>query len=108
MGHNTMELVMITEVVPGLSYNSVTFDFIIHLDRNELRTIEFIGGRYNWSDALACYCDVGENTFTWEEAQSLAECFSKDTDGGHSMFPMLDVNSALHDKLSTLFIEVYI
>jgi hypothetical protein len=68
----------------------------IHLTAEDIQTIEFVGGRYAWSDALLNFApsiEEGERYAYLElaehEAWELVEAFEQDTEGGHSMFPML-------------------
>lgn len=89
------------------------------LTPDDWRALDFIGGRYSWSDALYRICrhscaescpDVDscmsreDNTHTFYIpeylAWELAEAFEADTEGGHSPFPMLDPRSELYAKLT--------
>jgi hypothetical protein len=80
------------------------------------QTIRFVGYRYAWSDALIgnlkmtsaeCIahsvddCDEGTHIYTLTEplAWDIQSAFEADTEGGHSMFPMLAPDSDLYAKL---------
>ena len=76
----------------------------IELTSDNIKTIVFVGGRYAWSDALLSVTeeeDDGTSTVELDEqgAQDLLKAFLSDTEGGHSMFPMLDNKSELGEKL---------
>lgn len=70
----------------------------LNLTHDDIRTIAFVGHRYNWSDALWRYSD-GEHDIPEPEAWAIREAFEADTEGGHSPFPMLDPRSELASKL---------
>ena len=76
----------------------------IELTRDDLKTIQFVGGRYAWSEARSSAAgeeDDGTATVELEEheAWDMAEAFKSDTEGGHSYFPLLDIGSDLATKL---------
>ena len=73
--------------------------YTIELSEDDVRTIAFVGSRYAWSEALLAL-EVGRNELTEPEAWGIAEAFDSDAEGGHSMFPMLDLHSALAEKLA--------
>lgn len=68
------------------------------LTADDITTIDFVSSGYAWADALSCY-EEGENTLTESDAWDLKESFESDTEGGHSLFPMLDERSELYAKL---------
>lgn len=72
----------------------------LFLTPEEMRDIAFVGGRYCWSEALLANCEAGENAIPEPVAWELAEAFERDTEGGHSPFPMLSGRSDLCDKLT--------
>lgn len=89
--------------------------YTLILTDDDWRTIHFVGGRYSWSAALlkhynggtVCHdedCDMADGThrirLREHEAWALQEAFEEDTEGGHSMFPMLACDSELYGKLS--------
>ena len=68
-----------------------------------MKTIQFVGGRYAWSEALSSAAneeDDGTATIELEEheAWEMAEAFKSDTEGGHSYFPLHDIASQLASK----------
>lgn len=73
----------------------------LELTDADIDTIAFVGGRYEWSDALR-HLEPGVNELTEGEAWALAEAFEADTEGGHSYFPLLDSHSDLAGKLMQL------
>lgn len=73
----------------------------LELSAGDVKTIAFVGYRYGWSDSLGSLAE-GVNTLAEHEAWEIAEACESDTEGGHSYFPMLDPNSDLAGKLSTL------
>ena len=68
------------------------------LTEDDVSTIGFVAGRYCWADALYLL-DIGENDIPEHEAWKIKEEFERDTEDGHSLFPMLDSCSELHEKL---------
>jgi len=72
--------------------------YAIILTEDDVNTIAFVGNRYAWSEALLAL-EAGENKLTEPEAWSIKEAFERDTEGGHSLFPMLDARSDLAAKL---------
>lgn len=93
--------------------------YTLTLTPQDWQTIFFVGARYGWSAALMEHCrhslaiegcpeydtcdgrETRLHTFTIPEhtAWELKEAFESDTEGGHSMFPMLQTPSALSVKL---------
>lgn len=72
----------------------------INLTEEDIDTIDFVGHRYAWSEALqGLASEPGELVLAEHEAWELAEAFESDCEGGHSMFPMLDTDSDLYRKL---------
>ncbi len=76
----------------------------LFLTAEDITTLEWVNGRYSWSDRLLSMCVEGDNEFFESEAWSLIESFKEDTEGGHSYFPCLDHSSELATKLFA-FIE---
>lgn len=62
-------------------------------------TALFVGDRYAWSAALIRLADIGENDLSEPDAWDLRDAFESDTEGGHSLFPMLDPRSDLAQRL---------
>jgi hypothetical protein len=93
----------------------------IQFSDSEVSDIYFVGNRYCWSDALqkviskygneiekgdeflgnGVECNMPEHV-AWE----LQEAFNQDTEGGHSMFLMLDHKSGLAGKLIQFYERV--
>jgi hypothetical protein len=71
----------------------------LHLTESEMKDICFVGYRYGWSNSLAKHCNIGDNDLSELVAWEIREAFDSDTEGNHSMFPMLDSNSELYEKL---------
>ena len=78
------------------------------LTEQDMKTVDFVGERYNWSEALQgiyrrCETTTGHDGDTYlipeHEAWVLRDAFDADTEGGHCMFPMLDGSSDLARKL---------
>ena len=65
----------------------------------DVLTIAFVGARYAWSEALTGLAE-GVHEFGEAEAWHIAEAFDADTEGGHTMFPLLAPDSELFAKLS--------
>ena len=70
------------------------------LTDGDRQTIAFVGDRYEWSSALMDL-DTGDETLDISESDAweLSEAFERDD----SMFPMLDGESELYDKLLVLW-----
>ena len=71
--------------------------YTLDLTHDDINTIAFVGARYCWSDVIPLI--EGPQEIVEHEAWEMIEAFDRDTEGGHSMFPMLDHNSDLADKL---------
>lgn len=71
----------------------------------DVDTIAFVGTRYGWSTALLGL-DKGTNVLRESEAWAIAEQMEEDTEGGHSLFPMLDGTSELAEKLAAFLDSV--
>lgn len=71
------------------------------LTEQDVRDIGFIGGRYSWSNNLRGL-DAGEHEFSEARAWDYVQAVDED-DG---LFPMLDQQSELFDKLWKLYTEV--
>lgn len=76
--------------------------YTLELTAQDVTTIAFVGGRYNWSDALTGL-ETGTNEIAEPEAWEILEAFESDTEGGHDPFPMLDTSSDLCTKLYNLW-----
>lgn len=74
----------------------------LHLTDDDVRTIDFVGYRYAWSQWLQDNCQTGDNELPEHVAWELQSACKSDTDGNHSMFPMLDLRSHLAKKLRRL------
>lgn len=79
--------------------------YTLTLTKEEADDIHFVGHRYCWSNALSWVAE-GENEFTEAEAWEVRDAFDADTEGGHSMFPMLDSRSELCKKLLKFYEEI--
>ena len=60
----------------------------LELTEDNVKTIAFVGHRYGWSDALKSFAE-GTNELAEHEAWEVREAIESDTEGGHSLFPML-------------------
>jgi len=65
----------------------------------DVATCRFVGNRYCWSSVLK-NLDADTHTFGESEARGMLKEFEKDTEGGHTMFPMLDMRSSLANELT--------
>ena len=81
-----------------LKKNSITEGYELNLTSDDIKTIAFVGDRYSWSAILSKYSE-GENDIPEHEAWEIKDAFEEDMEGGHSIFPMLDPDSELYDKL---------
>ncbi len=72
----------------------------LSLTTEDLNSIAHVGGRYEWSRSVLFYLEEGENEIAEAMAWEINDAFKRDTEGGHSMFPMLDPASDLYAKLS--------
>ena len=64
--------------------------YYIELTEKDIDTISFVGFRYCWSDCLdGIALFSGKNELTEAEAWTIKEAMDKDTEGNHSLFPML-------------------
>lgn len=85
--------------------------YSIKLTKDDVKTFEWVGVRYGWSDAfLALYPNKfqglpksGKNEFAEHEMWEWKEAVDGDMEGGHSIFPLLDPDSELWDKLFKLY-----
>ena len=75
----------------------------LELTEREMSDIHFVGYRYSWSDTLDRHCIAGLNEIPEHVAWEIRDAFDADTEGGHSMFPMLDSRSELADKLYAFY-----
>lgn len=64
------------------------YNYTLELTDADVATIAFVGGRYEWSNALL-HLESGANAIPEHEAWEIAAAFHADTEGGHSPFPML-------------------
>ena len=76
--------------------------YTLTLTDDDIETIAFVGYRYCWSNALR-HMETGENAIPEHEAWEISEAFYADTEGGHSMFPMLNPRCELYDKLINFY-----
>lgn len=79
--------------------------YSLTLTQEDVDTIAFVGYRYCWSDALAALA-VGVNKIPEHEAWKIRDAFDRDTEGGHSFFPMLAPDCELYAKLIRFWEEV--
>lgn len=80
--------------------------YTLELSYEDLLTIQFVGNRCDWSSALLKLCKTGANNIRESQAWELKEAFEADTDGGHRMFPLLNPDSDLYEKLMNLYEEM--
>lgn len=73
--------------------------YTLTLTPEDISDIHFVGGRYFWSEALSECCGEGRNELPEHVAWEILDAFERDTEGGHSFFPMLDLGSELARKL---------
>lgn len=71
----------------------------LFLTAKDVQTIDWIAGRYCWSEILYKRCSEGDNEIPEYIAWELNEAFEEDTKGGHPYFPCLDHRSDLASKL---------
>ena len=76
--------------------------YLLTLTDLDVATIEFVGGRYGWSDALRSL-EAGDNVLTESEAWSIRDGIEEDMIGGHDAYPMLHTDSTLIEKLHNLY-----
>lgn len=75
--------------------------YVLQLTTEDVDTIAHVGDRYSWSSALSFY-PVGTHYLEEVEAWELVDSFEEDREGGHSLFPCLDCESELAEKLCVL------
>lgn len=73
--------------------------YTLKLTEADFDTINFVGGRYEWSLWLMHNCEPGVNELQEHQAWDFHEAAAEDAKGGHSYFPMLDNYSDLYEKL---------
>jgi hypothetical protein len=71
----------------------------LKITAQEMDDICFVGDRYHWSQKLAEVCKIGTNDIPEHVAWEMVRSFEEDTEGGHSYFPMLCMDSQLAEKL---------
>lgn len=77
----------------------------LELTPEEADAIAFVGYRYWWSKALNDHIAAEDDgsiapiELSEADAWTLRDAFEMDTEGGHSLFPMLDGRSELAGKL---------
>lgn len=86
----------------GKTKRHVTEGHKLNLTAEDIRAIDFVGPRYSWSSILAKYSE-GVNNIPEREAWEIHDAFDDDMEGGHSIFPMLNPQSTLYDKLSHFY-----
>ncbi len=79
--------------------------YTLTLTEEDISTIGFVGGRYDWSEAISSLVE-GENEIPEYEAWEINDAFNRDTEGGHSFFPMLNHQSELAGKLFAFMEEI--
>ena len=75
----------------------------LHLTSNDMAALCWVGGRYEWSRSLLFYLEEGDNEIPESMAWDIREATDKDTEGGHSPFPLLATDSDLYAKLSEFY-----
>lgn len=81
--------------------------YTIELTEDDCKDINFVGHRYCWSSELQNkFVRPGTNKFREIDAWDIKFAFESDTEGGHSMFPMLDSNSELYSKLLKFYCSI--
>lgn len=76
--------------------------YVLTLTEEDVGTIAFVGTRYAWSEALLGL-EAGDNKLAEQEAWTIKDAFESDTEGGHSLFPMLDPRSPLAERLTAFW-----
>jgi len=79
--------------------------YTLHLAPEDIWTIQFVGYRYCWSDAMS-HLHEGINELSECEAWDLKRAFDADAEGGHSMFPLLNPSSKLYSKLLDFYDQI--
>lgn len=79
--------------------------FMLILSDRDMETINHVGGSYNWSSSLMCFLP-GDIILDALDATQICAEFKLDTEGGHQMFPMLELGSSLHLKLMAFWSSV--
>jgi len=74
----------------------------LELTENDIKTIAFVGNRYQWSSVLQ-NMNAGNNDIPEHIAWDIKSSIEADMEGGHDAFPMLDTRSELCDKLYNLY-----
>ena len=78
--------------------------YSLSLTEEDIRTLEHVGDRYHWSQALWDMSGTpGVHYYTEAQAWELAEAFHDDTVGDHDPFPMLNGRSPLARKLQAFW-----
>lgn len=72
--------------------------YLRNFSEADVRTIAFVGGRYDFASALR-QLEAGENHLDEPEAWRIAEAFESDTEGDYEPLPMLDHQRDLASKL---------
>lgn len=80
--------------------------YTLHLTAEDMETVQFVGNRYSWADAILDHCEEGDNEIPEHVAWELQGRFEEDTEGGHSYFPMLDGRSDLAEKLYNFMMSI--
>ncbi len=78
--------------------------YTLIMTEQDMDTLYWVNRHYCWSSALLDIVSVGTNEIPEHIAWMLQIAFIADTEGGHTLFPMLDPLSTLWDKL-VLFME---
>lgn len=76
--------------------------YTIELTEDDMKAIRFIGYRYEWSNWCRNNLEVGINDLREHMAWEFVDAVNADD----CLYPMLDTNSRLFDKLNTLYNEV--
>lgn len=82
--------------------------YTLTLTQADIDAIGFVGSRYFWSEAIEDIVGMepGTHDIAESHAWTLARAFELDTEGGHSMFPMLSPSSELYEKLTKFLDEI--
>ena len=75
--------------------------YTITLDETDVATLGWARGRYGWGDFPVL--DVGTHEIPEHEMWAWRDAVDSDTEGDHSPFPCLDLESSTGEKLIKLY-----
>jgi len=74
----------------------------ITLDETDVATLAWVGHRYGWAAEFPTW-EVGTHEISEAEMWEWNDAVEADTEGGHSPFPCLDLDSSTGAKLFELW-----